>query len=306
LPTPPGRRGRPGRPPVHQPHPGRPRARVLSQHTGSGLPSSGTGAETRLTMLTAGSVDIQNTFGLCSNDLMSALHPSRARDVNAGSSGLSAASKNADRGIRIAEFPPVLRPLKTLVFALAIVVTLATAALAFVSFTRKVGTFRTAGFTADRSGDALVVRTVDPSGAAYASGLRPGDRIVLADGRTAGSLAWPEEDLARRPFPHRLVVLSGGGINAVAIGEGPARVDSKYLFLAFVGLLYLVIGLFTVVRERAPASRVFWAVCLASFAIYVITPAGPPDLVWRLSWVAEDFYRALLPALLLHLFLIFP
>jgi two-component system, NtrC family, sensor kinase len=200
----------------------------------------------------------------------------------------------------------VPRPLKTLLVALAIGVTLATAGLAFVSFTRKVATFRTAGFAADRSGDALVLRTVDPSGAAHAAGLRPGDRLVLADGRTAGSLAWPEKDLARRPFPHRLVVLSGSGINAVAIGEGPARVDYKYLFLAFVGLLYLVIGLFTVVRERAPASRVFWAVCLASFAIYVITPAGPPDLVWKLSWVAEDFYRALLPALLLHLFLIFP
>ena len=237
---------------------------------------------------------------------MSAVERQGAQDVSSVAKALSSTSKNADRGIRIAELPPVPRPLKTFLFSLAIVLTLATAGLAFLSFTRKVATFRTAGFTADRAADALVIRTVDPTGAARAAGLKPGDRIVLADGRTAGSLAWPEKDLARRPFPHRLVVISGAGINAAAIGEGPVRIDYKYLFLAFVGLFYLVIGLFTVVRERALASRVFWAVCLASFAIYVITPAGPPDVVWKLSWLAEDLYRALLPALLLHLFLIFP
>ncbi|HEX5134495.1 MAG TPA: ATP-binding protein [Thermoanaerobaculia bacterium] len=191
-------------------------------------------------------------------------------------------------------------------FGLAVVVTAATAGLAFYSFARKVATFRTAGFTWDRAGDALVVRSVEPESAAQAAGLRPGDRIVLADGRTAGSLEWPEKDLARRPLPHHLVVISGGAISAVALGEPAAKPDYTYIFLAFVGLLYLVIGLFTVVRERAPASRVFWAVCLSSFAIYVITPAGPHDWIWKASWLTEDFFRALLPALLLHLFLIFP
>jgi hypothetical protein len=191
-------------------------------------------------------------------------------------------------------------------FATAVALTAATVGLAFVSFTRKVATFRTAGFTSDRAGDALVVRSVDPEGAARAAGLRPGDRIVLADGRTAGSLAWPERDLARRPFPHHLVVISGGGINAVPVGEAAVRPDYRYLFLAFVGLFYLAIGLFTIARERAPAARVFWALCLSSFAIYVITPAGPRDALWQLSWLAEDFFRGLLPALLLHLFLIFP
>jgi hypothetical protein len=184
--------------------------------------------------------------------------------------------------------------------------TAATAGLAFVSFARKVSTFRTAGFTSNRAGDALVVRTIEPEGAAQAAGLRPGDRIILADGRTAGSLAWPEKDLARRPLPHHLVVITGGGITALSIGESPARPDYRYLFLAFVGLLYLLIGLFTIARERAPASRVFWALCLSSFAIYVITPAGPHDAIWKTSWLAEDFFRGLLPALLLHLFLIFP
>ncbi|HVE65472.1 MAG TPA: PDZ domain-containing protein, partial [Thermoanaerobaculia bacterium] len=200
----------------------------------------------------------------------------------------------------------VPRSLRFLVLAVGIALTAAVAALAFVSFTRKVATFRTAGFASERAGDALLVRSVEPGSSAAAAGLKAGDRIVLADGRTAASLEWPEKDLARSPFPHRIVVISGGGINALTLSEPVVRPNYTYLFLSFVGLLYLVIGLFTVARERAPASRVFWALCLSSFAIYVITPAGPRDSLWRLSWVAEDVFRALLPALLLHLFLIFP
>jgi len=57
---------------------------------------------------------------------------------------------------------------------------------------------------------------------------------------------------------------------------------------------------------RSAAARVFCAICLASFAIYALTPAGPRDAAWKAFLVVEDLYRALLPALLLHFFLIFP
>ncbi len=229
-----------------------------------------------------------------------------AKTLNLSGEGVSAIPQISERGIRIAESASVSRSLKKLVLVVGVAFTAATVGLAFVSFSRKVATFRTAGFAAERAGDALLVRRVESGGAAEAAGIRPGDRLVLADGRTAASLEWPEKDLARRPFPHHIVVQSGDSISALAIGETSVHPDFTYLFLAFVGLLYLTIGLFTVARERAPASRVFWALCLSSFAIYVITPAGPHDSIWKLSWLAEDFFRALLPALLLHLFLIFP
>jgi hypothetical protein len=232
--------------------------------------------------------------------------PKNPSDLNSIESRLNYAAQKVERGIRIAELPAVPRIVRVFLVSAGVALTAATVGLACLSFARKVGTFRTAGFAADKSGNALVVRVVEPGGAAQIAGLRPGDRIVLADGRTAGSLSWPEKELARDPFPHHLVVISGGGINAVSLPQAPPRPDYRYLFLALVGLLYLVIGLFTAVRERAPASRVFWALCLSSFAIYVITPAGPHDAIWKLSWLAEDFFRALLPALLLHIFLIFP
>ncbi len=196
---------------------------------------------------------------------------------------------------------------RRLLFAALGALTIATVALAFVSFARKVDTFTSAGFAYDREGGELVLRSVEPGSAAARSGLAPGDRIILADGQTAASLARPEKQLARRPFPHKLVVLfSNGEIRGVSLGEPSVRFDITYLFLAFVGILYLVIGLFTVARERTAPAAVFWALCLSSFAIYVLTPAGPHDGMWRVFWLAEDFFRAFLPALLLHFFLLFP
>ncbi len=195
---------------------------------------------------------------------------------------------------------------KLLLFALAIL-TLATVAVAFVSFARKVDSFSAAGLTLDRDGGALVISAVGPTSAAARAGLSPGDRIILADGQTAGSLVNPEKQLARKPFPHELVVLSPAGeIRGVPLAEPSVRFDATYLFLAFVGFLYLIIGLFTVARERTAPTAVFWALCLSSFAIYVMTPAGPRDAIWKAMWLAEDFFRAVLPALLLHFFLIFP
>lgn len=185
-------------------------------------------------------------------------------------------------------------------------VTLATVGIAFISFARKVDSFTNAGFSYDREAGALLLRSVEPGGAAARAGLATGDRIILADGQTAASLSNPEKTLARKPFPHRLVVMTAGEVRGVSLGEPSVRFDVIYLFLAFVGFLYLVIGLFTIARERSAPAAVFWALCLASFAVYVMTPAGPRDTIWKMAWVAEDIYRALLPALLLHFFLIFP
>src|SRR6185295_16660523 len=178
--------------------------------------------------------------------------------------------------------------------------------LSLLSFTRKVDHFTRVGMQGARSGGALLVTEIDPSGAGAHAGLVTGDRIITADGQTAASLPDPDRSLARKPFPHRLLIARGGEIREILLGKVAARPDWPYVFLAFVGLLYLLIGLFTATRDRSEASRVYCAVCLASFAIYAITPAPPRDLAWKAFLVTEDIYRALLPALLVHFFLIFP
>ncbi len=198
------------------------------------------------------------------------------------------------------------RLIKSLGVALALLATAATVGLAFLSFARKVETFSRAGFDSVRSGGALTITRIEPGGAAALAGLSPGDRIITADGQTAASLPGPERSLARKPFPHLLLVVSGGEVREVRLKRPRVLLDRTYLFLAFVGFLYLLIGLFTISRERTGAVWIFWALCLSSFAVYVVTPAGPRDEVWRAALLAEDVYRALLPALLLHFFLVFP
>ncbi|MGH9367452.1 MAG: ATP-binding protein [Thermoanaerobaculia bacterium] len=199
------------------------------------------------------------------------------------------------------------RPIRLALVTVGFLLALGTVLLAFLSFTRKVETFTRAGFQYERSRGELLVTVVEPGGAAALSGIAAGDRILLADGQRAASLPRPEVSLARKPFPHHLVVRRGDlDIHEVRLGKPRAEIDKLYLFLAFVGFLYLLIGLFTVGRNRSRAARVFLALCLTSFAVYVITPSGPPDLLYRASWFGDALYRALLPALLLHFFLVFP
>ncbi|MEP6993817.1 MAG: ATP-binding protein [Acidobacteriota bacterium] len=198
------------------------------------------------------------------------------------------------------------RTAKRIVLLALVLTTVATVGVAFISFARKVDSFTTAGFSYQPEGGALAILSVEPDGAAAQAGLTASDRIVLADGQTAASLPHPEKWLARKPFPHQLVVVSQGEVRGVSLGAPSVRFDAQYLFLAFVGFLYLIIGLFTVARERTRVAALFWALCLSSFAVYVITPAGPRDAWWKASWLAEDLFRALLPALFLHFFLLFP
>ena len=198
------------------------------------------------------------------------------------------------------------RLLRTAGVAVAVLVAGATLGLCLLSFTRKVETFTRAGFEARPEKGALVVTSVEKDGAAARAGLSRGDRIITADGRTAASVPQPDHGLARGPFPHRLLVEQGGEIRELLLARVPVKPDWPYVFLAFVGLLYLAIGLFTAARDRSEASRVFCAICLSSFAIYALTPAGPHDAAWKGFLLAEDLYRALLPALLLHFFLVFP
>jgi two-component system NtrC family sensor kinase len=209
-------------------------------------------------------------------------------------------------GIRFAESFPVSRLAKILTTGVSVLVVAATIGLSLLSFTRRVEHFTRAGFEGRSSGGAIVLTSVDPESAAARAGLAVGDRIITADGQTAASLASADRSLARKPFPHRLLVERGSEIREILIGRVLPRLDWPYLFLAAVGLMYLAIGLFTASRDRSEASRIFCAICVASFAIYALTPTPPHDAAWKAFLVAEDLYRAVLPALLLHFFLIFP
>ena len=84
------------------------------------------------------------------------------------------------------------------------------------------------------------------------------------------------------------------------------------MILALIGVAYLLIGLYTLFRDRQRRAWLFYLWCLASAALYLITPGrlglstGPADLVHKALYLGDELARALLPPLTLHLFLVFP
>jgi two-component system, NtrC family, sensor kinase len=187
---------------------------------------------------------------------------------------------------------------KHVALVLSVVAALAVASLGVVSLVRAVETFQPAGFSARATGGGWTVGEVfQPE-----TGLAPGDQVLLAGGEPTDSLG----ERLRRAETTELVVLRGDELVEVLYRRPPLDVDWPYLILAFIGSLYLLIGIYTAMRERRAEAWLFYLWCLASAGLYLVTPTSLTDGTGRLLHVAEELARALLPPLTLHLFLIFP
>jgi len=173
------------------------------------------------------------------------------------------------------------------------------AALGVVSVLRALDTFQPLGFVAHRSAAGWTVAEV----ARPEVGLEPGDQILLAGGGEAGAALG--ETLRGAPVTE-LAVLREGALETVVYRRPPLAIDWPYLILALIGALYLLIGVYTAMRERRAEARLFYLWCLASAAIYLLTPSSVADATGRLLYSVEEVGRALLPPLTLHLFLVFP
>jgi PAS domain S-box-containing protein len=179
-----------------------------------------------------------------------------------------------------------------------------------LSVARKVESFQPLGFEAraeGAAGAAWRVTAVDHPG----TGLSPGDQILLVDGRQAAG----QGDLARElraEGASELVVLRGGEVAPVSYRRPPLDVDYPYLILALIGVAYLLIGLYTLFRDRRRRAWLFCLWCLASAALYLLTPSGlallpaPADATFKALFLGDELARVLLPPLTLHLFLVFP
>ncbi len=192
--------------------------------------------------------------------------------------------------------------------AVALLVAVLVAGLGVVSFVRALDSFQPLGFEARRSaGGWTVVSVAGAEGRAESpTGLRVGDQILLAGGTEVGNLEQGLGRILRQQARTDLVVLRGGALTEVVYSRPPLAVDWSYLVLALIGTLYLLIGVYTVLRERRSEAVLFYLWCLASAGVYMVTPSGLGDTLGRGLYVAEEVARALLPPLTLHLFLVFP
>jgi signal transduction histidine kinase len=170
-----------------------------------------------------------------------------------------------------------------------------------LSVRRKVASFQPLGFVAERAGGVVRVDRVDSP----ASGVRAGDEILLIDGAEVAGADGLAQRLRERPAS-QLAVLRGGQVLRVAYHRPPLSPDVPYLILVFIGAAYLLIGLYTLTRQQSREGFVFCLWCLTSALLYLLTPVPPVDAEYRLAYFGDQLARSLLPALTLHLFLIFP
>ncbi len=151
---------------------------------------------------------------------------------------------------------------------------------------------------------------VAPSGPGERAGIREGDRLVSIDRAPVQRAA----DATRAVFRSRAgsaltydLVRDGRPVRASVPISAGTRSDSVHDYLVLVGLLYLVIGAFVLVRRwSAPRSLHFYLFCLASFVIYTFSYTGklnPFD--WTVYWLNVAAWL-LQPALFLHFSLSFP
>jgi hypothetical protein len=187
-----------------------------------------------------------------------------------------------------------------LLLAVALLLAAVVAALGGLSAAREVATFQPLGFASAPASGAWRVTAVDDA----ATGLAAGDLVLMVDGAEPAGTA----DLARRlrgGAAAELTVMRGAEIVAVDYRRPGLDLDWPYLVLALIGAAYLGIGLYTLLKDKSGASRLFYLWCLASAALYLFTP-GRLDEIGRLLYLGDMVARLLLPPLTLHLFLVFP
>jgi len=193
--------------------------------------------------------------------------------------------------------------------AFNVVIALLTIAIvigAFASFQRKRSSFERIDFTFERNRGMIVVKAVDANSAAAQAGLRAGDEIWLIAGTPTAEVEGLQKTLRRIGQPVPLLVARQGRTLNITYTPPELKIDYQYLFLSFIGFLYLAIGLFTLFRGERRDSLLFFFVTLLSFIVYVYTPAGDIDRSFITLQLVEDFARIFLPPLTLHFFLLFP
>ena len=159
----------------------------------------------------------------------------------------------------------------------------------------------------ERNG-GLMAERIDPEGPAARAGVKVGDQLVaVSEQPVTTTAAWMRElyrqgvwskarySLVRRSVPVDVVVI-----------PSPA-VRSQYNWLRLIGLIYLGIGLYVMLRRwTAPGSVHFYIFCLTSFVFYSFHYSGKLNAFdWTIYWgnVAAGLLQ---PALFLHFALTFP
>ncbi|MCP4202186.1 MAG: PAS domain-containing protein [bacterium] len=189
---------------------------------------------------------------------------------------------------------------RTLVLAVSILLAAVVVVGGATSSYRKIGSFQPLGFEAQRAAGNWRIVTADPE-----TPLLAGDEILLVNGDSFARTADLEQAL-RQHVESELLILRDGEILDLAYVLPGLEIDFAYLVLALIGCVYLLVGLYTLLRDQRAPAIVFFLWAVTSAIVYLFSPVGPFDLLDKLLYVGEELARVLLAPLTLHLFTIFP
>jgi len=165
---------------------------------------------------------------------------------------------------------------------------------------RKIQSFQPVGFEAERATGNWRVVTAEPD-----TRLLAGDQILLVNGDSFARTADLEATL-RQHVETKLLLLRNGEIVDLTYFLPPLEIDFAYLVLALIGCVYLLVGLYTLLRDQRAPAIVFFVWAITSAIVYLFSPVGPFDFVDKLLYGGEELARIMLAPLTLHLFTIFP
>jgi two-component system NtrC family sensor kinase len=151
---------------------------------------------------------------------------------------------------------------------------------------------------------------VESGGPADKAGIRKGDVLVAINGKPITRATEVSEELDQLGVWSRVqyaLTRSGDSYaTTLVIGPQPTNLRLKR-FLEFVGLLYLLIGVFIFLRRwQAKGALHFYTICLASFGVFAFSYTGKLNTFdWSVYWL-DAICLLFLPSLFLHFCLSFP
>jgi two-component system, NtrC family, sensor kinase len=159
----------------------------------------------------------------------------------------------------------------------------------------------------ERAG-VLMAEQVRADGPASRAGVKVGDQLLAVDGHKVASTAALTRELYRTGAWSKAtysLVRQSVPVDVTVIPVPAER--SQYNWLRLIGLIYLGIGLYVLLRRwTAPGSTHFYVFCLVSFVFYAFHYSGKLNAFdWTIYW-GNVVAGLLQPALFLHFVLTFP
>ena len=191
------------------------------------------------------------------------------------------------------------------------IVTVAVVALAAINFDqRRKFTLPDDGVSWVESDRGLAAWIVDTIGPGERAGIEVGDILVSVNGQQVKTNSEAERAIYNSGVWSKAaydLVRRGQQIRTQVILEPQNRSNSLHNYLEALGIFFLVMGAFILVRRRAaPRSLHFYLFCLASFVLYTFSYTGKLNLFDSLIYWMNVGGWLLAPALFLHFCLRFP